>query len=75
MIYRILKAPPGYAPEEQYYVAAYETTDYDSYKFEIKNDHGSKFVATQEEARRLIPINAKSLPFEPKNQFLELWAE
>jgi hypothetical protein len=75
MFYRILQAPPGYPPDQQYLVAAYETTDYASSKYWLTKDDGSKFMATLEEARRLIPSHAKRLPSQPDHQFLELWEE
>jgi hypothetical protein len=31
------------------------------------------FAATLEKARGMLPKEAKRLPFEPINQFLELW--
>ena len=73
MFYRILKAPPGYSPEQQYLVAAYETLAYDSSKFWVTTDDGNTFVATLEEARRVIPKGARLLPSQPDHQFLELW--
>jgi hypothetical protein len=75
MFYRILRAPPGYPPDQQYLVAAYETLDYASSKFWLTKDDGSKFTATLEEARRLIPSGARHLPSQPDHQFLELWEE
>ena len=55
MFYRILKAPPGYPPEQQYQVVAYETLAYDSPKFWVTKEDGGNAVATLEEARRMIP--------------------
>jgi hypothetical protein len=75
MFYRIFRAPPGYRPDQQYLVAAYEATDFDSFKFFLTTHDGSKFIATLEEARRLIPSCARRLPWEPDHQFLELWEE
>jgi hypothetical protein len=73
VFYRILKAPPGYGPDQNYLVAIYETLDYDSMKRSITKQDGSKFAATREEARNMIPRSAIRLPFEPEYQFLELW--
>jgi len=72
MFYRISKAPPGYPAEQQYLVAAYETLAYDSSKFWVTRDDGSKFTATLEEARRLIPSGARRLPSQPHHQFLDI---
>ena len=73
MFFRILHAPPGYPHEKQYLVAIYRTLDYDSSESWVTNDAGSKFFSTIEEARRVIPSNARQLPFEPEDQFVELW--
>jgi hypothetical protein len=73
MIYRILKAPPGYSAEQKYLVAAYETLDFDSPSHYLTNKDGGKFAASLDEARCMVPSSAKSLPFEPVNQFVELW--
>jgi len=73
MFYRIVKAPPGYAPDQKYLVAAYETMDARSKKCNVKKADGGLFVATVEEARRMIPNNATPHSFEPNDQFLELW--
>jgi len=71
MIYRILNAPPGYPDDQKYMVVAYENLDYDS---RVLNDEGTRFVATLDEARRMIPKDTDRLPFEPLNQFLELYS-
>jgi hypothetical protein len=75
MFYRILKAPPGYPADQQYLVAAYGTLAYSSSKYFLTKDDGSKFTASLEEARRLIPSGARSLPSQPDHQFLELWED
>jgi len=59
MIYRIVKAPPGYTAQQQYMVGVYETSALDSFQFNITRDDGSKFAATLDEARRMIPHSAK----------------
>jgi hypothetical protein len=73
MFYRIIKAPPGYALEQQYLVGAYETLEYDSFRFNMTKDDGTKFAPNLDEAYRMIPTSAKRLPFDPEFQFLELW--
>ena len=73
MFYRILRAAPGYPPEQQYLVGAYETLDYHSCKFQLTKHDGSEFVATLEDARQMLPPGAKRLSFQPDSQFLELW--
>jgi hypothetical protein len=73
MFYRIINAPPGYAPDQKYLVAAYETTDTCSKKCSVTKADGSLFAATIEEARQMIPSNATRHSFEPTDQFLELW--
>jgi hypothetical protein len=73
MIYRILAAPPGYPPDRNFMVAAYETLEYDSSVAYIRKEDGTIFAATLEEARSLLPADARRLPFEPECQFLELW--
>jgi hypothetical protein len=74
MFYRILRTPPGYPPDEQFMVVAYETLEFNS-SFHLTTESGSKSVATLEEARRMLPMNAVRLPFERKYQFLELWKD
>jgi hypothetical protein len=73
MIYRLMKSPPGYAPEQQYMVGAYRTLEFDSFEFILTTSKGSQFASTLDEARRLIPSCAKKLAFESIDQFLELW--
>ncbi len=75
MIYRILKSPPGYPAEQQFVVVAYETLDLGSSKPYLAKDGGGRFAATLDEARNTLPRNAVRLPFEPVNQFLELWKD
>jgi hypothetical protein len=73
MIYRILAAPPGYPPGHNYMVAAYETLEYGSSVGIVRGADGCRFTATLEEARSLLPSDARRLAFEPEYQFLELW--
>lgn len=73
MFFRIIAAPPGYAPEERYMVAAYDSLDFNSLKYTLSTTSGSKFAATLEEARRMIPGSARRLSLERDCQFLELW--
>lgn len=73
MFYRIIKVPPGYAPEHKYVVAAYDTRDALSKKYDVRKDDGTRFAATLEDARRMLPENATQLLFEPSEQFVELW--
>jgi hypothetical protein len=73
MIYRILATPPGYSPECNYMVAAYETLEYDSSVGWVRGPDGKRFTATLEEARSLLPANARRLAFAPEHQFLEVW--
>ena len=73
MFYRIIKAPPGYAVEQKYLVAAYETMDLLSRKHNVTREDGTLFATTLEEAREMLPKNAKQQPYQPSDQFLELW--
>jgi len=73
VFYRILSSPPGYGPAQRYMLAKYRTLEYDSRIAQVKNLDGSLFFATLEEAHKAIPAEAKRLPFEPEDQFLELW--
>lgn len=73
MFFRIIAAPPGYAADERYMVAAYESLEFDSCQSTLLSPSGSKFAATIEEARKMIPGSARPLRFEPDCQFLELW--
>ena len=73
VFYRILEAPPGYAPCQKYLVAAYETTAYSSLKFRVKNADGSQFASTLKEARKMIPSSAKLCPFVREDWFIEFW--
>lgn len=72
MVYRILKSPPGYPEGQQYMVVEYEKMEITS---SVKDRPGWTFAATLEDARRLIPTEAVRLPFEPMNQFLELYSK
>jgi len=69
MFFRILKAPPGFPPEEQYRLVEYENSDLDSHIGRWRP------FASLEEARGMIPKDAVRLPFEPMNQFLELYSQ
>jgi hypothetical protein len=73
MFYRILMAPPGYPPDQNYMVAEYTTLDFEWCCGDVKNTDGSRFFASIEEARKAIPRDARRLPFEPEHQFVELW--
>jgi hypothetical protein len=75
MFYRILSAPPGYPPHQQYMVAAYRTLEFQSSIGYVKNSDGSKYFGSLEEARMALPSDAEQLPFqpEPSDFFLELW--
>jgi hypothetical protein len=73
LFFRIIEAPPGYAPDQKYLVAAYETKDPSSRRYNVKKADGTLFAATLEEARRMMPDNATPLSFEPDSQLLELW--
>jgi hypothetical protein len=72
MYYRIVNNVPGYPPEQQYMVAAYETLAYE-HAFALRKPDGSRYLATLEEARQLLPPGAKCLSSQPEDQFLELW--
>jgi hypothetical protein len=73
MFYRIIKTPPGYELDQKYIVAAYETRDARSMSYNLIRDDGTLFTATLEEARQMMPSNAKPVSIEPDGQFLELW--
>ena len=73
MYYRILKAPPGYGPDRNFMVVAYETLELSSQLGRGKKYAGALFARTLEEARLHIPTPASQLPFEPDHQFVELW--
>lgn len=73
MLYRIIEAPPGYPPDQNYMVAMYRTLDYDTLCGRVRNAGGSQFFETVEAARKAIPANARRLPFDRDHQFLELW--
>jgi len=75
MFYRILKAAPGYPKDQQFSVATYNDLALDSAGGYLTNDQGSRYVASLHEARQLIPENARRLPFERTNQFLELYSD
>ena len=44
MFYRIVKAPPGYAPDEQFMVASYESLDFSSTTGNVTARDGSRFA-------------------------------
>jgi hypothetical protein len=73
MFYRILRSPPGYPEDQKFMVSAYETLDIQSHVAPLKTPDGRKMFATLEEARALLPAEARRLPFETDHQFLELW--
>jgi hypothetical protein len=73
MFYRILMAPPGYAPHQRFMVATYKTLEFDSCTGSVNNLDGSGFFGSLEEARQAMPTDATRLPFQPQHQFLELW--
>jgi hypothetical protein len=73
VFYRILRAPPGYPAHQKYMVSAYTTLEYSSSCGYIANEVGTRFFATLEEARQAMPQDARKLPFEQEDQFLELW--
>ena len=73
MFYRILMAPPGYAPRQRYMPAAYKTLEFDSCRGGVSNSDGSTFFGSLEETRQAIPGDAQQLFFQPEHQFLELW--
>ena len=64
VFYRILAAPPGYAPNDRYMVAEYETLDFASRTQSVTKPDGSKFAVSLDEAREMIPTGAERLPFE-----------
>ena len=75
MFYRVSDSIPGYPPSQRYSVAAYETPDFKSYKYILTTSDGARFVATLEEAHRMIPATAKLLSTEPIDWFVELWGD
>ena len=73
MFYRILSVPPGYGPDRQYLIAAYETLDYDSCQGSPSGKKEVLWAKTIEEARAHIPEGAERLPWVRQYQFIELW--
>ena len=73
MYYRILTAPPGYPPDQNFMLVQYRSLEYASNCGGVKNRNGTDFFETIEEARQYLPLTARKLPFEPEHQFLELW--
>jgi hypothetical protein len=74
MYYRILMHPLHcWAPDIKYHVAMYRTLAFTSCCGTVPNPDGSDKFSTIEEARKVIPADAKQLPFQPEHQFLELW--
>jgi hypothetical protein len=47
--------------------------EYDSCVGNVRRADGTLFTATLEEARSLLPSDARRLAFGPEYQFLELW--
>ncbi len=73
MIYRVLSATAGHPLDQNYTVAAYRALDFESYVGGVEKANGSLFAATLEEAREMIPGDARRLAFKREHQFLELW--
>lgn len=73
VFYRILIAPPGYAPPQNFMVGEYTTLNFESCPGTIKGVDGSKFFPSLEEARKAIPQPANRLPSKVEDQFIELW--
>ena len=67
MYYRVLAAPPGYPCDQNYLLSKYTDLNYDSCCDRISNTNGTNFFETIEEARGMLPQNARQLPFEPEN--------
>jgi hypothetical protein len=61
MYYRILMAPAGYAAHQNYMLAAYKTSEFDSSTGYVNNFDGSRFFGSLEETRQAIPADAKQL--------------
>ena len=73
MFYRVMTAPPGSGAYDKYMVGVYETLKFGSCVGSLRKKDGSNFAATLEEARKMLPANARQLPFTAEDQFLELW--
>lgn len=73
MYYRVMTAPPGHGPADKFMVGVYETLKYGSCMGSLRKKDGSNLTATLEEARQMLPANARRLPFVAEDQFLELW--
>lgn len=74
MYYRIMRAPPGYPEDQKYLVGRYKNADTcDGFAGYLKKEDGTRFAATLEEARYMLPENSTLMPFKPVDQFLELW--
>jgi hypothetical protein len=54
-------------------VGAYRTRDVSSYSTVLTASDGTRFFATIDEARKVLPNEARQQPFQPEDQFLELW--
>ncbi len=61
------------APTSGFLVASYRSLDFDSSEDFFRTEDGSRFLATIEEARSIIPKEAVRLPFIQHYQFIELW--
>ena len=73
MSYRIMTAPPGHGSDENFMVGIYETLKFGSCVGTLRKPDGEAFAVTLEEARTMLPAGARRLPFDPEDQFLELW--
>jgi hypothetical protein len=73
VFYRVMTAPPDHGPAEKFMVGVYETLKYGSCVGSLRKKDGSRFTATLEEARQMLPAEARQLPFVAEDQFLELW--
>jgi hypothetical protein len=71
MFYRIILPPPGY---QGFMVMECRTRDTHSQAGKLRNQIGTLFFATMEDARSAIPSGATQIAFEPENPaYLELW--
>ncbi|MBL8819897.1 MAG: hypothetical protein JNL58_27980 [Planctomyces sp.] len=70
-----MNAPPGYSPSQRYMVGKYWNFSLDSHCEVIANNDGSRFFASLEDARDMIPRGAAQIAFEPMDQFVELWSD
>lgn len=71
MFYRVILAPPGY---QGFMVMECRTRDPQSQIAKLRSKCGTSFFPTMDDARKVIPHEAKQIPFEPENPvYLELW--